>query len=238
MIEPDSDTIRRRVEKYYEDRSGFVIHLTVFIILNAIFWGIWLFTHTAFYIASWPWPSIISLAWGSGLAAHWLEFRSKTPGRLARADRLAEDQMADLYGPDWREFADESVYRKLHQAAHQRLRHNTEFGIHLAVFVMLNALLWLLWTGITGSEGPPLTLIVTALWAAGLGAHGASNYFHAARQIVAREKAVQQALAMDMPDKKKRLKQARTLLTDDGELLEVIEDNQEKHGYGILHDAQ
>ena len=237
MTEPDSDTIRRQVEKYYEDRSGFVIHLTVFIIVNAILWAIWTFTHNAAYIASWPWPSLISLSWGAGLVAHWLDFRSKSPGRLARTDRLAADQMADLFGPDWREIGDEDVYRKLHQAAHQRLRHHTEFGIHLAVFVLINVMLWLLWTGISGGVGSPLSLIVTALWGIGLAAHGASNLFHPSRSIVAREMAVQQALNADKP-KKKRLEQARTVLTDDGELLEVIEDEQEVQQRGFLHDAQ
>lgn len=233
MAENSAEDIRRRIEQEDDDRSSFIIHLIVFTIINGILWVIWALANSTFAPGAWPWPLVVTLGWGSGLVAHGIELRSKQPGRLAAVDRLTIAQMEDLYGPDWRELDDDAAYQRLHRAAHQRLRHNTELAIHVAVYVMIIAAVWLVWYFALSGLSIVLPLAVTGLWGAGLGAHAASNYFHASRRIVQREKAVQQAINSGFDKKKKRLEHARAILTDDGELLEVVDDPQEARQDGI-----
>jgi hypothetical protein len=123
------------------------------------------------------------------------------------------------------------MYQRFYDAAYQRLRHNTEFAIHLAVFVTIIAAIWVAWALLLRGGIVWLPLIITGGWGAGLGAHAVSNYFNPSRRIVATEKAVQEAMSGSPQKKKKRLQQAHAILTDDGELLEIVDDPQEAQRY-------
>lgn len=46
--------------------AGFRIHFTVYLVISAMLILIWFMTSTAF-----PWPFIVILGWGAGVAAHW-----------------------------------------------------------------------------------------------------------------------------------------------------------------------
>lgn len=222
----DANVIRQRVEKHYNQRKEFMIHLVVFSIVNAAFWGIWAFTQS--FIA-FPWALIITLGWGSGLAAHFLEMRSWSPGHLAAMDRAVDRQMDSIYGPDWRDDTEPEDYARVATAVTKQFRQNNEFTIHLAVYLVINLLLLMLWFILSGGVGFPIPLVITALWGAGLAAHAASNYFDSSRSVAARERAVQRALAAEYTTKKKkRQAEPHTISTLDGEQFEVIEDHWEK----------
>jgi hypothetical protein len=66
----DADALRQRLEKYDGDRAGFVIHMSIFLIVNALLWGIW--SLSGGFSSAWPWPLLLTLTWGSGLTAHGL----------------------------------------------------------------------------------------------------------------------------------------------------------------------
>jgi hypothetical protein len=227
----DRGEIRRRVEKYYNQRKEWLIHLAVFVVVNAGLWGVYLATGAEF-----PFPLIVTLGWGAGLAGHGAEVASHSPDRMMQIDRNAYQQMEEIYGPDWEETTDKQDYDRVYQAAHKRYRQKAEFGIHLAVFVVINLMLWAIW-GSTGEGTPPFPLIVMAGWGAGLAAHAASIYFDSSRSAAARERAVQEAISRyntvyEKPKKRKR----EQLLTDDGELLEVVEE-PETEREKRLHDS-
>lgn len=46
--------------------AGFRIHFMVYVVISAMLILIWALTSTAF-----PWPFIVILGWGAGVAAHW-----------------------------------------------------------------------------------------------------------------------------------------------------------------------
>lgn len=221
----DHDEIRRRVEKYYNQRKEWLIHLSIFVVINAVLWGLWLGTQGLLGVA-FPWPLVVMLGWGAGLAGHGVEVAAHSPDRLARVDRTVHQQMDAVYGPDWASAADDEDYQRIYRAAHKRYRQKAEFIIHLAVFVVVNLLMWLMWLSIDVAF--PFPLIVLGGWGAGLVGHAATMYFDSSRAAEARERAVQEAIsrynaAYDVPRKRKRREH---LLTDDGELLDIVEETE------------
>ncbi|MBZ0300620.1 MAG: 2TM domain-containing protein [Anaerolineae bacterium] len=223
---PDANLIRQRVEKHYNQRKEFIIHLIVFGIINGALWAIWALTRG---LLGFPWALVVTLGWGSGLAAHFLEARSWSPGHLAAVDRAIDRQMNSIYGPDWRDDTEPEDYARVSAAVTKQFRQNNEFTIHLTIYVIINLLLVMLWFILSGGVGFPIPLVLMALWGAGLAAHGASNYFDSSRSVAARERAVQRALAAEyVTKKKKRQAEPHTISTPDGEQFEVIEDDWEK----------
>ncbi len=216
----DTDALRRRLKKYDEERAGFVIHMIVFMIVNLLLWGIWAFNFITSGEATWPWPSLLTLTWGSGMAAHALDFRSHAPQHLARIDNQVADQMTAIYGVDWRDITTDDDYQRIHKAVHHSARQRTEFAIHLTIYILINALAWILWGVLSDLSGFPFPLLLTGFWGIGIAAHGLSNYFESAQRVVDREQTVQQMTGQ--VKKKKRME--RLMLTDDGELLEVIDE--------------
>ena len=219
----DRGEIRRRVEQYYNQRKEWFIHLTVYVVVNAVLWGLWLATRGALDIG-FPAPALVMLGWGAGLAGHGVEVASHSPDRMMSIDRTAHDQMAEIYGPDWESTTDKKDYDQVYQVAHKRYRQKAEFAIHLAVYIVINLLMVTIWLG-AGTGTPPFPLIILAGWGIGLAGHAASVYFDSSRSAAARERAVQEAIsryndAYEKPKKRKR----EQLLTDDGELLDVVEE--------------
>lgn len=220
--EIDRNEIRRRVEKYYNQRKEWYIHLTVFVVVNALLWGIWLVTGGWFGMG-FPVPMIVLLGWGAGLAGHGVEVASHSPDRMMQIDRAAHDEMEKIYGPDWLSVTDKADYDRVYKLAHKRYRQKAEIAIHLAVYVTINLMLWTIWLS-TGTTFP-FPLIVMGGWGVGLAGHAASVYFDSARATEARERAVEEAIsrynvAYEKPKKRKR----EQLLTDDGELLDVVDE--------------
>ncbi len=225
----DTGEIRRRVEKHYNQRKELFVHLAVFLIVNAVMWFIWLFTRGMPEDQVFAWPMIFALGWGAGLVAHGIDVISQSPGVLARLDKKARDQMTDIYGPGWEDTDAEEDYARRHKAVHQRARQQTEFAIHLVVFTLINLLMWFIWAVANDGTLIPFPLIIMGLWGAGLGTHGAAVFFDSSRYAAARERAVQRAIssyeeAYDAAPAQKRKRRER-LLTDDGEWLDIVEEN-------------
>src|SRR5690242_13471084 len=61
-MDPIEAKVRRRIQQRNELRISFIAHLIVYLVMNAMFWGIWVNSHGGF-----PWPMFITIGWGSGL---------------------------------------------------------------------------------------------------------------------------------------------------------------------------
>lgn len=60
--------------------------------------------------------------------------------------------------------------RELRELATRRLTERRDFRVHLGVYLVINALLWILWA-VTGADGFPWPLWVTLGWGIGLATH-------------------------------------------------------------------
>lgn len=101
-ISPE-EKIRRKIKKRQEERQGFIIHLVIYLLLNLMFWMMWLTSSPVGF----PWPVFISLPWGVGMFAHWMEFNSKYgPGaekREREIEREVEREMQRQYEQSYME---------------------------------------------------------------------------------------------------------------------------------------
>jgi hypothetical protein len=226
----NEDEIRQQVEKFYSDRAGFLIHLSIFAVVNLALWGLWLLT--TFLGIGWPWPLIVTLGWGSGMAAHAIDYLWKDPRRFARLNRMSAARLEQLYGPDWAVIASEADQERIRQATFKQSNQNKEFAIHAAIYACINVMAWLLWLPLFGG-GFPLPLVLNLLWGIGLVAHAANNFFDGSREVVAREQAVQRAISgyndgYETAAGKAKRKRTQHVLTDDGELLDVVEEQDDE----------
>src|SRR5690349_4603169 len=92
----DYEAIRRRAEKRVLARQEFFKHLGIYVIVNLFFWVIWyefkqMFLSVDFF--AFPWPAIISFAWGLGLAIHGLETYFKSGMMDVRREIAIEREM-------------------------------------------------------------------------------------------------------------------------------------------------
>ena len=112
MSEPSYEEIRHRVEKRYKERQGFIVHLVVYLIINLLIWGLWWIIpqlgpdawalmelapdDIEFFV--FPWPLVISIGWGLGLASHYISYYYQHgPGagqREAAIQREVEQELA------------------------------------------------------------------------------------------------------------------------------------------------
>lgn len=222
---PDDQVIRRRVEKYFQERTELLIHGGIYLAVNAV---LWILLFAIFHVPL-VWPLLVTLGWGTGLVGHMIEVFSKSPQRIAALDRSVFQQMESIYGPDWREIAEEEDYARINRDTHKRASKHRELRIHLAVFLLANCVIWLFWTIVVGGA-LWVPVIVLLGWGAGLFGHAVTVYAEAGRSVGARERALEQAVERerarlygDAPVKEKR-KHDRLLLSDDGELLEIVDD--------------
>jgi hypothetical protein len=226
--EDRTEIIRKRVASYYKDRSDLVTHITVYAVVNPVLWGFWAF---ALGMDSFPWMGLMSLAWGLGVAAHWLEVRAKAPARFAALEQRAQAQMARVYGPDWDTVADERDYARVLKTVEKAAQERRGFMVHLAAYIFISLLLWFIWAGAQSITDFPFPLLVMAGWGMGLAAHGITVFFGSARQQLAREEAMEREVERwagqeaRVAKKKKRDSSARLELTDDGELIEIVDES-------------
>jgi hypothetical protein len=90
--ELDVQQIRRKLEKRFEERNNFFIHVVIYIIINVLLWLVWLIIPTVFQdfpkeLAAFPAPLVVMFAWGSGLTAHWLDYYMKYGPGADRRER-------------------------------------------------------------------------------------------------------------------------------------------------------
>ena len=68
----DYDEIRQRAEKRVQARAELVLHLAIYLIVNLILWALWFIGLNALHwaVLEFPWPILVTLGWGIGLAIH------------------------------------------------------------------------------------------------------------------------------------------------------------------------
>jgi len=60
--------------------------------------------------------------------------------------------------------------RDVRELATKRLTERRDFRVHLAVYLVINAMLWVLWAVLTGVDGYPWPIWVTLGWGIGVAA--------------------------------------------------------------------
>jgi hypothetical protein len=69
----DYEAIRRRAEKRVKARQEFWEHLTIYIAVNTLLWGIYVVSLFATQEIHFPWPIFPMMGWGLGLFFHALD---------------------------------------------------------------------------------------------------------------------------------------------------------------------
>ncbi|MHB8627942.1 MAG: 2TM domain-containing protein [Aggregatilineales bacterium] len=84
--------IRRRVEKRHQNQAAFLGHLVSFIGVNAVLWGIWLFSDGD-HGNSLPWPAYVTFFWGIGLISHALVVYQNSGMAVARRESVMQREV-------------------------------------------------------------------------------------------------------------------------------------------------
>ena len=61
------DELRRKAEKIAEEKMGVYIHIPIYLFVNILLYVIW---WTTGGLGTFPWPVIVTIGWGIGVAAH------------------------------------------------------------------------------------------------------------------------------------------------------------------------
>jgi hypothetical protein len=71
------EEIRKKAQERVKDKKGFYTHMTVYLIVNAFLWLLWVFTMGSInMMPGWgmrgwiPWPLWVTVGWGIGLLFH------------------------------------------------------------------------------------------------------------------------------------------------------------------------
>lgn len=212
--------IRERVEKYYKERSEFVIHVAFFAVINLALAGVALFG-----LISWLVPFMLTLAWGSGVIAHVIEIHGLSNRQHAAILDATEAEMRQRYGTDWDVIANEDEYHAAYEQVMKRFEGRRELAQHAIIYVLINLLIWGVVLNVTrgqGAESVVLPLLVSVFWGLGLGAHYLSVGQESGKWAAAREKAVQEAIAREQSRITPKRKHDRLQLTEDGELIDIV----------------
>ncbi len=222
-----NDEIRRRVETYYKERTTFAMHFMAFFIVNVIIWGLWLFGGITLSLP-FPWPFLITAGWGAGLAAHGIDVRAYSPGQAQALEQGVQKRLEQIYGENWEAETDEETYRRMRATTAKYFEDRNGFLIHLAVYTILNPAAWIICILLSWALIFPILL--TLGWGIGLAAHGIDISFHSNRSTAAREQAIRDA-QLRVPQfgaqPKEKRKHDRLVLSEDGELLEIVDEDQE-----------
>ena len=80
--------IRKRVEGRLKEREAFMRHLVSYVAVNTMLWAIWAFTSRGF-----PWPMLVTLAWGIGLASNAIQVYQNSVSVAERREATIEREM-------------------------------------------------------------------------------------------------------------------------------------------------
>ncbi|MCA0456810.1 MAG: 2TM domain-containing protein [Chloroflexi bacterium] len=118
-------------------------------------------------------------------------------------------------------------YEEIRERISRRYNNRAEFLSHLVAYAAINGFIW----GVLGPSGIYFTLaaILSGLWGTGLVIHGVQFVLKEAQErAIEREIERERAWRRNMdqvPDGEIKRKRDRLTLNDDGELLEIIEDD-------------
>lgn len=210
----DNGALRRRVERQMDKRNEFRLSLAAYVIANAVL-------IVALGSAGQLWiAGIIALGWGAGVAIHGIDTYTQTGRRAARTQALAQQAFREAYGPDWATTASRKQLRATYDRAVQPVNQRKEFAMHLAAYLCIIPMLWLIFlaTAITGFPWP--ALVMTG-WGLGLIGHGLSiRWNERATGSVEREMERQRRLIAEAGGEPVKRKNGGWALAEDGELLE------------------
>ncbi len=99
----EEERIRLRIEKKFKKRQALLSHVTSFVLVNIMLWGIWFFSTQTDLLAflrsggvlyfPFPWPIFVTLGWGIGVFAHYFEYRNKYGAGADRVERMVQDEI-------------------------------------------------------------------------------------------------------------------------------------------------
>lgn len=246
----EEDSIRKRIEKQYKKRTEFFTHLAVYFVINLMLWLIYFFasgpiietaglTDLPRAAMEFPWPIIVMFGWGSGLLAHAVETYLETGERGARRDRAIRQALRSQYGENWTEVVSKEEYNRVRRRILKPYEKRKEFLQHVAVYVVINALMWFLWLttgrfvpyleGVAHFTEFPWPIIVMLAWGAGLVAHFVDMVANHGANPESRERAIQREMEREremmmqnsmLQEKPKRERHMR--LTADGEITDSV----------------
>jgi hypothetical protein len=67
-----SDNIDKNLWKIAKKRAEFKKHFFIYLLINLLLWGIWIFTSLKRGDFSFPWPIFVSFGWGVGIAFNYI----------------------------------------------------------------------------------------------------------------------------------------------------------------------
>ena len=239
----EEQSIRRRIEQGYKKRGEFITHLVIYLFINVLLFVIYFFSNglaiggLPAVLLSFPWPLIVALGWGSGLAAHAVETYFETGARAAQQDRIVQAAVRREHGDDWAGTVSKKEYNKLRSKALKPYKKRVELLEHAAVYICINVMLWLIFlSGVIGEVDAsqalltrfPWPLLVTLGWGAGMVGHVADTFLGADARGASRERAVQREVERELMrrgDSRPLEKPKRDFgvrLNEDGELTDSI----------------
>jgi len=96
----EEERIRRRVEKRLKKQRELVTHVGIYIAINLMLWMIFIFSSIEDVAAGmppgealFPWPLIVSLAWGAGVFANWMEYRGKYGAGAEKREEMIQREI-------------------------------------------------------------------------------------------------------------------------------------------------
>ena len=236
----DESAIRMRVEQQFNKRKEFFGHLIAYCLVMPVLWVVFGLTGPIFGL---PWPLIVMLGWGAGLAAHAVETFYTTGRRARRQLNTIHDAFYSAYGDEWPK-ADRKELRRIRGRAVQLINKRREFFQHLAVYALINTMLWIIYGtssslpligDIVGSIPFPWPLIVMFGWGIGLVYNGFEALSAGSRENAVQREIERERDRLDAGEKPKRERRpdnsASVRLTEDGELTDsMVEEinNEEK----------
>ena len=67
IIAGHRDLLREQARRQLKKRRDFMPHLFAYVLINLVVWAIWLVIGLSSH-SWWPWPVLVTLGWGIGLA--------------------------------------------------------------------------------------------------------------------------------------------------------------------------
>lgn len=87
VVESGDEGLREQAMARLHKRREFTDHLTVFVVVNAVIWAVWLVIGLSAG-SWWPWPIFPTIGWGLGLILHAWDVYLRRP--ITEADVDAE----------------------------------------------------------------------------------------------------------------------------------------------------
>jgi serine/threonine protein kinase len=234
----DSAALRRRAERQVKKRNEFFGHLAAYIVVNILLWTIFGFTRGGelfgpdFAFNAAPWPLIVMLGWGAGVLSHGIETFFETGKRAARRIVRVHQEFERVYGPRWWQTASKQELRRVRKRVEEPMKKWQEFFEHLGVYVMINTMLWVIYSFTLGSTEVnfPWPLVVMAAWGVGM----VVNLFDVLG-VRANQRAIDRQIEAEMAERYGRTEKAKR---KNDEFLPADEtaglsDSEDESAYGV-----